>query len=357
MNVQNFIPPIAKPNKRPRVFHKDKIYQGFFTLSTSQEKLREEARQRGEPVWRFEGAKKIMEYFFDIDLSLLQASVATTDMHRALADAESYVEINRDKSYAAFDKHGEPLVVMYHNAFQRIWGSTEGDDVVTSTTENITKLSRYVLPSKPKDARRHGLFEEWKREPENQQFSWMSGPNARSGIYYFGLWKESGHQHSPTILTSAMTSQGEYRNTIIRDFQLWCSNISQTIEVCFAGIDQPLRDEYRQKFLQIRQEGNREAISAREDELFPFQALLINLLTEPHRDHKDWKGGWTWLTPFGSYEDGLFCLSLLRRKFHFQPGSIVGIRGDKMEHFTTKWRGECRYSWVFAFQESIRVFG
>jgi hypothetical protein len=99
-----------------------------------------------------------------------------------------------------------------------------------------------------------------------------------------------------------------------------------------------MRDEYRKKFSEIRTEGNKQSFSTRPDEIFHFQALLINLLTEPHQDHKDWRGGWTWLTPFGNYQQGLFCLTLLKRKFPFQPGSVVGIRGDKMEHFTTKWR-------------------
>ncbi|KAA8910089.1 hypothetical protein FN846DRAFT_1007100 [Sphaerosporella brunnea] len=355
-NIQDYIPHNTRKGRaRPR--YKDTVYEEFFQLSKQQTALMEKARLEGKKTWRFDGAEKIIEYFFDIDLSKLLSTAKGTDMEEALANAESYTEIPPDKSYIALDKEGKPLIVLYHDAYKRTWGSTMGEEIVETSTQNINKLIQFVPPKKPKDTRRHGLFDKWRMEEENQAFEWASGPSGRSGIYYFGLWKEVGHQHSPCVLTKDMTQHGQYASTMIRDLQLWASNISQTIDVCFAGIDKVMRDQYRQKFAGIRQEGNREVISARPEEIFHFQALLVNLLTEPHQDHKDWQGGWTWLTPFGSYEDGLFCLTLLERKLHFQPGAVIGIRGDKMEHFTTKWRGKSRFSWVFAFHQDVRAFG
>jgi len=71
-------------------------------------------------------------------------------------------------------------------------------------------------------------------------------------------------------------------------------------------------------------------------------------------DHKDWANGRPWLTPFGQFEQGLICITLLKRKLNFQPGSVLGIRGDRLEHLTNKWSGTNRYSWVFAFHQTIR---
>jgi hypothetical protein len=105
-------------------------------------------------------------------------------------------------------------------------------------------------------------------------------------------------------------------------------NITKTVDACFAGIDRKLRDEYREKFASLSQVGDRRAAETFEEELFAYRALLLNVLTEPHVDHKDWKGGWAWLTPFGDYADGHLCIPRLKHKISFQPGSVLGIRGD-----------------------------
>jgi hypothetical protein len=55
--------------------------------------------------------------------------------------------------------------------------------------------------------------------------------------------------------------------------------------------------------------------------------------------------------------DTFWCVTLLKKKIPFQPGSVGGIRGDKMEHYTTKWRGNNRYCWVFTFHENVRRRG
>ena len=39
-------------------------------------------------------------------------------------------------------------------------------------------------------------------------------------------------------------------------------------------------------------------------------------------DHKDWANGWVWLTPFGQFEQGLMCITLLKRKLNFLPSSV-----------------------------------
>jgi hypothetical protein len=85
----------------------------------------------------------------------------------------------------------------------------------------------------------------------------------------------------------------------------------------------------RQKFATLKNVGDRLAAQTFDEELFAYQALLINVLTEPHVDHKDWTKGWAWLTPFGDYTGGLLCIPRLKRKIQFQPGSILGIRGHR----------------------------
>jgi hypothetical protein len=89
----------------------------------------------------------------------------------------------------------------------------------------------------------------------------------------------------------------------MRDLHVWCANITKTVDACFAD-DQKLRDEYRKAYSSLGQTGDRRAAETCSDGQFQFRALLVNVLTEPHVDHLDWAGGWTWLTSFGDYRDG-----------------------------------------------------
>ncbi|KAA8893179.1 hypothetical protein FN846DRAFT_896211 [Sphaerosporella brunnea] len=322
-----------------------------------QKEQRDLARQAGKASWRFIGKEKIVEVFFNINLEEVKGSVTGTPMAQALKDAEEYEELPEGQSYLALDTHLVPIVALYANAFDRVWGQVYAQYIIKTTAENIDKVARFVQPVQQIDLRRHSGHKEWIAEAVNQQFSWASGPDARTGIYYLGVSKEQGHEHTQAVLTKDLAGRTSYSSQMIRDLQVWCGNITQTIDACFAGVDRKLRDQYRQTFAHLSQAGDRRAAETFEEELFAYRALLINVLTEPHIDHKDWTGGWAWLTPFGSFQGGLICIPLLRRKLQFQPGSVFGIKGDRVEHYTTKWRGSNRYSWVFTFHENVRRNG
>ncbi|KAA8913722.1 hypothetical protein FN846DRAFT_1018584 [Sphaerosporella brunnea] len=334
-----------------------KIFDGFFGISKAQAELREHARLAGKVSWRFTGKEKIIEVFFHIDLEEEKGSVQGTPMNEALQAAEGFEELLPDKSYLAVDKNLVPIVAFYHDAYERAWGKEYGRYIVKMTTKNIDKVARFVKPQQQMDMRRHKGYQAWIEEEENQQFSWASGPDARSGIYYFGLKGELGHSNLKPGLTKDSQGNGMYSGSLVRNLQVWCGNITQTLDACFAGVDRELRDAYRQAFATTQNAGDRIAAQTFEEELFAYRALLINVLTEPHVDHNDWSKGWAWLTPFGDYTGALFCIPLLQRKIPFQPGSVMGIRGERVEHFTTKWRGSNRYSWVFTFPEDLRKNG
>jgi len=353
--LKDYTPPTNKravPGKtNSRFLHPDKLFHGFFDLSKQQKANMEEARTNGQESWRFEGRDKVVEVFFRISLRDLKSSTKATPTEAALKMAEDFEEIPANKSYLAVDCHGEPLVVLYQDAYKRAWGEDMGAYIVKRTTENIDKLARFVRPSPPKDQRRHSLFFDWIKESAGQP--WATGVAARSGLYYFGTWRETG-QDTLAVLTGDMKSRPTYASGMIHGLQDWCGNITQTIDACFAGVDIRTRDEYREAYKRIADIGTKRISKTIPNDLFHFRALLVNLLTEPHMDHKDWANGWAWLTPFGQFEQGLMCITLLKRKLNFQPGSVLGIRGDRLEHFTTKWSGTNRYSWVFAFHQTIR---
>jgi hypothetical protein len=353
--LKDYAPPMNKPAApgptNSRFLHPDNLFHGFFDLSNREKANMEEARRKGQDSWRFDGKDKVVEVFFKISLADLKSGTKATPMKDALQMAEEFEEIPADKSYLALDCHGVPLVVLYADAYKRAWGTDMGAYIVKTTTENIDRLARFVQPSRPKDQRRHKSYFDWIKESADQP--WATGVGARSGLYYFGIWRETGHD-TLGVLTSDMECRKSYAQAMIRALQLWCANITQTIDACFAGIDIQTRDAYREAYNRMADIGTKEASQTMPNDLFHFRALLINLLTEPHMDHKDWASGWAWLTPFGQFEQGLMCITLLKRRLNFQPGSVFGIRGDRLEHFTTKWYGTNRYSWVFAFHQTVK---
>jgi hypothetical protein len=55
-------------------------------------------------------------------------------------------------------------------------------------------------------------------------------------------------------------------------------------------VDKKTRGEYRAAYQGIST-GIRNASQTMQEDLFPIRELLINLLTEPHIDRKDWRVG------------------------------------------------------------------
>jgi hypothetical protein len=336
--------------------HPDRIFIEFPFLSSKSIEAIELARLQGMETKKICSKGKIIEIFFRISLAEMQRKPATP-WKVALDDAEGYEQVPADTDYLALDKDLKPMVALFANGFQKAWGTVYGDYIVKTTAENIDKLARFVKPHKQIDPRRHQHHEEWVRDPENQQYPWAAGPNARSGIYYFGAVTEQGHAFQIPVITKDSQGQGSYAAAMVKDLEVWCSNLTQTIDSCFAGLDKDMRDRFRLAFESIPTLGVRLAAATTPQELFSFRALLVNVLTEPHLDHQDLREGYAWLTPFGDFSDGLFCITALRRKVVFQPGYILGIRGDRLEHFTTKWRGSNRYCWVFTFHEQVKQSG
>jgi len=209
--LKDYTPPTNKhavPGKtNSRFLYLDKLFHGFFDLSKQQKVNMEEARTNGQESWRFEGRDKVVEVFFRISLRDLKSSTKATPTEAALKMAEDFEEIPANKSDLAVDCHGEPLVVLYQNAYKQAWGEDMGAYIVKRTTENIDKFPRFVRPSPPKDQRRHSLFFDWIKESAVQL--WATGVAARSGLYYFGTWRETG-QDTLAVLTGDMKSRPTY---------------------------------------------------------------------------------------------------------------------------------------------------
>jgi len=72
--------------------------------------------------------------------------------------AEDFEEIPANKSYLAVDCHGEPLVVLYQDAYKRDWGEDMHQEkkiasLASGRTRRSGRFRRNLLNS---DADRHG---------------------------------------------------------------------------------------------------------------------------------------------------------------------------------------------------------
>jgi len=108
-------------------------------------------------------------------------------------------------------------------------------------------------------------------------------------------------------------------------------NISHLKRLLLGAIDKPQRDEMQSAISKIKPYF-RNLWTNYKRECFSLRACLVNVVTEPHLDQGDL--GWTMSAPLGKFEGAGFCISDLKRCFHFPAGSIAGIRGDKFIHFT-----------------------
>ncbi|KAH0542472.1 hypothetical protein FGG08_003143 [Glutinoglossum americanum] len=123
-------------------------------------------------------------------------------------------------------------------------------------------------------------------------------------------------------------------------------SLTAAIDLLFSIIDPKLRKAYRAAYQRLGP--GEKMFCTTEDpkqKLFPLRAILV--------DSDDWIGGWAWISPFGSFSGGDFCLPQLGVRIPLPPGGIAGLRGKELIHFTDKWSGS-RYSIVHFFKESIR---
>jgi Oxygenase domain of the 2OGFeDO superfamily len=72
------------------------------------------------------------------------------------------------------------------------------------------------------------------------------------------------------------------------------------------------------------------------------RAFLFNLDTHAHRDVRDYRLGYAVIVVFGAFTGGEFVIPGLNIKFPFQPGDVIFIRGQALQHYITQWEPEGR---------------
>ncbi|KAI9790830.1 MAG: hypothetical protein M1816_004789 [Peltula sp. TS41687] len=160
----------------------------------------------------------------------------------------------------------------------------------------------------------------------------------------------TGPLYQRTLLWAVESSRSV---PILRDLLRSLANITRAMSVLFGATEHKTRDAYLESFAKIplryrsffSTDGDTsypDQVSNlyldRDSDLVSLRVLLINPWTQPHRDSKDWNGGWAWLAVLGAISGGAFCITELQRRIPFPPrchpgfeGRCVGTLDDEVE--------------------------
>lgn len=84
-----------------------------------------------------------------------------------------------------------------------------------------------------------------------------------------------------------------------------------------------------------------------------MRALLVNLMTNEHKDTGDWRHGYAFLLPLGDFEGGDLLLRELELQVQSPPGCCQVFRGRELRHSITRWTGR-RFVCVNVTHEAVR---
>ncbi|KAH0562470.1 hypothetical protein GP486_002837 [Trichoglossum hirsutum] len=266
-----------------------------------------------------------------------------------------YDTVPPDTIYIAQDCNGRNVLAVFPRGLEIAYGPEAAAQLIDDISHNIREYAHSQPPPAVHDVR-HTHHRSWVQE--NPEFQ---GSQGRCGVYHWGVWPELGHQHDvvPTKDTlkggtRSNTNDGSYAFAYRIDTMKSFGPLTKAIDLLFLIIDSKLRQAYRKAYRRLRSAAKiLTTTDSPDDELFPLRAVLVNTHTEPHVDKDDWVGGWAWLAPFGTFTGGDLCIPQLGIRVPMPAGSIVGIRGRELIHFTDKWAG-ARYSVVHFFKQSIR---
>ena len=242
-----------------------------------------------------------------------------------------HVKVPEDGFYLALDTNYRRIFALFSNPYGLVFGPKIGEQVLHTTTENIHQYSLIQPPRLPKNKRHHD-HQEWLRLCPKQG----SFPESLYGVYHWGVWMELGHPDRPPVLTAdTNTHCPNVRPHLQALFQSF-SNITQVKSVLLGAIDRKQRDLMRSTVNKLLPQQT-SLWKTSSNECFALRACLVNVFTRPHVDSSDMD--WAMLGPLGNFGGGQFCIADLRRSFSYPAGSIGGIRGRHLVHFTRMWQG------------------
>jgi hypothetical protein len=233
--------------------------------------------------------------------------------------------------------------------------------MVVDAFEKYSTLAAVPLP----DMTRHGLH--WTDFlPQNPQFDPRNPDSdirkAKSGVYHFGGhcatadWGGKKFGVTPTADSSERLTQ--WPHVAQQQQHLRYSALGACIEVLkffFRLLDPELLEEYEKVAREIAKLEKIPFQTRRDIDPFIIKALLINVMTNEHKDLSDWQYGFAALVPVGDFTGGDLLLRELGLRIEAPSGCIQFMRGRELAHSIAKWEGR-RFVVVAATHEAVKCF-
>lgn len=122
----------------------------------------------------------------------------------------------------------------------------------------------------------------------------------------------------------------------------------------FGLVDPELLDDYRSVAREVAKLRYLDKTETRtQDDPFILRALLINVLTNEHRDASDWHYGLAGLVPFGNFQGGDLLVRELGLQIESKSGCLQLLRGRELRHAITEWTGR-RFVVVTTTHEPVK---
>ena len=247
-----------------------------------------------------------------------------------------YEKIPANVIYLAMDRDEHSLFIQFPKGLEMVYGQAMGQDIHNTIFTNVQEYSSAIMPWRcPKD-QRHGLtYSYWLERPQNVH---LKEESDRCGVYHWGVWQELGWGRGGNIMSSDTLTGGSNKHLLTRKLLRTLEPLTWAVDILFGATNKSLRDEYKSVHAKIHP-ASTDFTRTTNNELFALRVLIVNMLTEEHVDGSDWTKGMAWLAVFGNFVGADTCLKKLGIRVPFPAGSIQGMMGAEIPHFTTLWEG------------------
>ncbi|KAI1078825.1 hypothetical protein F5B20DRAFT_571361 [Whalleya microplaca] len=272
-------------------------------------------------------------------------------------DHELFHRIKDVEIVIVLDKADNVIAFQIADAFRTLLGKDIENEVARSI-ETYSTLQPVPVP----DMTRHGLhWASWLVEhPEFDSRVPRNDPAiAKSGVYHFGATCAIGDPHGkkpPNATKDVMKHTNSETHVLLQLRKLRYNALgacSELVSFFFKLFDPDLFAQYQAVAEEVSKLKVIPFETRNGGDTFSLWAVLINVMTDDHKDRSDWFHGFAGLVPVGDFSGGDLLLRELGLQIESKPGCVQLVRGRELAHSISKWSGR-RFVVVNATHEAVK---
>jgi len=273
--------------------------------------------------------------WYEVDSRTYAASLSTTQQPEfspllEVTEAKDAKLMPADKSFVARDLEDRAILAY----FPKVLDPNTVDATYRALDEYVTAtpFNKEAESEAPKDSKQD------QRHPFSARLGRLFGN--RLGIRHCGMWLSTGHPHDPPSVSRDIIGTA----TLLRAATVLFKGLGLLtfeLSMLFCAFDPHTWIAARQFIAALNHfHPDFEHCRVGNFECWSHRAFLFNLDTHAHRDLRDVRDGYATIAVFGSFRGGEFVVPELGIKFPFQPGDVIFIKGQMLQHFVTPWTGK-----------------